>query len=129
MYVSIYIHLRSHTLKYTLIHSNTLKYTNNIHRQSNTIKYIHNNHIHSNIIKYSRNTQIHSHTHTYIYIERCHFRRISFVEKTCCLRADPLKSFIYLIYKAQNIYIYMFVPYRNPNRLTNLGEIWHRYIF
>jgi hypothetical protein len=34
-----------------------------------------------------------------------------------------------LIYKAQNIYIYMFVPYRNPNRLTNLGEIWHSYIF
>ena len=21
------------------------------------------------------------------------------------------------------------VPYRNPNRLTNLGEIWHGYIF
>ncbi len=36
-----------------------------------------------------------------------------------------------LIYKAQKkyIYIYMFVPYRNPNRLTNLGEIWHSYIF
>ncbi len=23
----------------------------------------------------------------------------------------------------------MFVPYRNPNRLTNLSEIWHGYIY
>jgi hypothetical protein len=34
-----------------------------------------------------------------------------------------------LIYKAQYIYIYIFIPYRNLNRLTNLGEIWHRYIY
>ncbi len=34
-----------------------------------------------------------------------------------------------LIYKAQNIYIYIFIPYRNPNCQTDLGEIWHRNIF
>jgi hypothetical protein len=36
---------------------------------------------------------------------------------------------INLIQSTIYIYIYMFVPYRNPNCLTNLGEIWHRYIF